>query len=89
MSTYISVKLQRKIRIHFQDCCAYCQTAEALTAVTFEFEHICPLSAGGETKFENLTLACPSCNRYKSDRQTAIDPLTDTSGVFQGWGSSF
>ncbi|MEY2976317.1 MAG: HNH endonuclease [Prochlorotrichaceae cyanobacterium] len=79
MSVYIAVQLQRQIRLHFRDCCAYCQTAEALTVVTFEFEHIVPLAAGGETKFENLALACPSCNRYKSDRQTAIDPLTNTA----------
>ncbi|MEB3160938.1 MAG: HNH endonuclease signature motif containing protein [Synechocystis sp.] len=70
MSVYISVKLQKQIRQHFQNCCAYCQTAEFLTATTFEFEHIKPLAAGGETSFSNLCLACPSCNRYKGDRQS-------------------
>ncbi|WP_243406993.1 HNH endonuclease [Cuspidothrix issatschenkoi] len=35
-----------------------------------------PRSAGGETVFENLCLSCPSCNRYKATRQTAIDPNT-------------
>ncbi|HLO86491.1 MAG TPA: HNH endonuclease signature motif containing protein [Nostocaceae cyanobacterium] len=74
MSVYISVELQNKIRKHFHDCCAYCRTAEALTVTTFEFEHIIPLSAGGGTVFKNLCLACPSCNRYKATRQTAIDP---------------
>lgn len=42
--------------------------------MTFEFEHIQPLSAGGETVFENLCFAWPSCNRYKGTRQAAIDP---------------
>jgi hypothetical protein len=42
--------------------------------MTFEIEHILPLSVGGETVFENLCFACPSCNRHKSDRQTVIDP---------------
>jgi hypothetical protein len=73
MSVYIRVELQRKIRDRFGKCCAYCQTAEFLTAMTFEFEHISPLAVGGETTFENLCFACPSCNRYKGDRQTAID----------------
>jgi hypothetical protein len=41
--------------------------------MTFEFEHIRPLSVGGETVFENLCFACPWCNRHKGDRQTAID----------------
>ena len=42
MSAYISVELQRQIRDKFSDCCAYCLTAEFLTATTFEFEHIIP-----------------------------------------------
>jgi hypothetical protein len=74
VSVYIRVELQRQIRDRFGECCAYCQTAEFLTAMTFEIEHIVPLSVGGETVFENLCFACPSCNRYKGDRQTAIDP---------------
>ncbi|MFM6059597.1 MAG: HNH endonuclease, partial [Microcystis aeruginosa] len=41
-------------RTRFGDCCAYCRTAEFLTAMTFEFEHIRPLAAAGETVFENL-----------------------------------
>ena len=74
MSVYIRVELQRQIRECFGECCAYCRTAEFLTAMTFEFEHICPLSVGGKTVFENLCFACPSCNRHKGYRQTATDP---------------
>ncbi len=76
MSVYVSVDLKRKIRERFKNRCAYCQTAEFLTATTFEFEHIQPLAAGGETTFENLCLACPSCNRHKSDRQFVQDSQT-------------
>jgi hypothetical protein len=72
MSAYISVELQRKIRDRFADCCAYCLTAESLTATTFEFEHIIPRSAGGETSLENLCFSCPNCNRYKANRQNII-----------------
>ena len=42
--------------------------------MTFEFEHIQPRAAGGETVYENLCFACPSCNRHKGDRQSALDP---------------
>lgn len=77
MSAYISVDLQRQIRNRWLDCCAYCLTAESLTATTFEFEHIIPRSAGGETILENLCLSCPSCNRYKTNRQNIIDPVTE------------
>jgi hypothetical protein len=76
MSAYISVNLQRQIRARFSDCCAYCLTAESLTATTFEFEHIIPRSAGGESILENLCLSCPNCNRYKTNRQNIIDPVT-------------
>lgn len=82
MSVYISVDLQRQIRDQYSNCCAYCLTAEFLTATTFEFEHIIPRSSGGETVFENLCLACPSCNRYKADKQNTIDPVTEESTPF-------
>jgi hypothetical protein len=76
MSAYISVELQRQVRTHFAHCCAYCQTSETLTVAIFEFEHIIPRSVGGQTHFENLCLACPTCNRYKANHQTAPDPVT-------------
>lgn len=77
MSVYIPVELQRQVRNHFVNRCAYCQSPEDLTVTIFEIEHIIPRSAGGQTTFDNLCLACPTCNRYKSSRQTAPDPLTN------------
>ncbi len=76
MNVYIPIQLQRRIRELFSNCCAYCQTAEHLTATVFEFEHIVPRSAGGSTCFENLCLSCPMCNRYKRDLTSAINPHT-------------
>ena len=62
--------------------------------VTFEIDHIIPEIEGGPTTFENLCLACPPCNRYKSDRLTGIDPLTGFSTPFfhprqEKWGVHF
>jgi hypothetical protein len=37
---------------------------------------ILPRSAGGKTVFDNVCLACPTCNRYQADRTSAIDPAT-------------
>ena len=76
MSAYIPVEVQHQVRTHFANRCAYCQTAEELTVTIFEFEHIKPRAAGGQTLFDNLCLACPTCNRYKAHHQTAQDPLT-------------
>ena len=39
-------------------------------------EHILPVAGGGKTVRENLWLACHRCNRFKSDRTHAPDPLT-------------
>lgn len=76
MSAYIPVDLQRRVRERFSNCCAYFRCAEELTVSTFEFEHVVPRSAGGLTNFENICLACPTCNRCKGDRQAALDPAT-------------
>jgi hypothetical protein len=59
-----------------------------------EIEHIIPLSKGGSSDEANLWLACPLCNRYKSDKTTAIDPETgQTVSLFnprtQAWSNHF
>jgi HNH endonuclease len=76
MSVYIPVELRHQLRQRFRDCCAYCRTAENLSVVIFEMEHIVPRSRGGKTEFGNLCILCPTCNRYKSDLSAAPDPLT-------------
>ncbi|MEA5418026.1 HNH endonuclease [Spirulina sp. CCNP1310] len=76
--TYISLALRDRVRQHFRELCAYCHTAQTLAVTTFEIEHIIPQSVGGKTEFDNLCLACPTCNRHKAARQTALDPETQT-----------
>lgn len=63
-------------------CCAYCKTAEVLTVVTFDIEHIIPRIQGGSSEFENLCLACPICNRYKSIRVAGITDEGIESSLF-------
>ncbi|MBI3329979.1 MAG: HNH endonuclease [Nitrospinae bacterium] len=75
MSAYVPVALRRDVRARFGNRCAYCRTAESLSVAIYEIEHIIPQGAGGETVLENLCLACPTCNRYKAQRRTAIAPL--------------
>ncbi len=75
MSRYVPIDLRARVRKRFANCCGYCQTAERLTAMRFEFEHIVPRSRGGDTTFENLCLACPSCNQLKGDRVVFIEPM--------------
>jgi hypothetical protein len=77
VSVYIAANLRRRIRARFANCCAYCRTAEVLSVSIFEFEHIVPRAVGGTTDYENLCLACPTCNRWKADRTTALDATTE------------
>jgi hypothetical protein len=42
----------------------------------FEVEHVTPASHGGTGDDDNLALGCRSCNAFKSDTTTGVDPLT-------------
>ena len=53
-----------------------------------------PRVRGGTTTFENVCLACRTCNEFKSDTVTAIDPVTnDETSLFnprsQVWSEHF
>jgi len=58
------------------------------------YDHIHPRSKGGDTTFENVCLACRSCNEFKSDSTEVKDPLTgEIVSLFnprtQKWTSHF
>ncbi|WP_121969865.1 HNH endonuclease [Leptolyngbya sp. BC1307] len=76
MSSYIPTRLREQIEQ--ADCgqCGYCQTQEANSGIPLSFEHILPRSKGGGTIFENVCLACRSCNEFKSASTDGIDSLT-------------
>jgi hypothetical protein len=41
-----------------------------------EIEHLLPVSLGGGDERANLWLSCHKCNKLRSNRMAAIDPLT-------------
>jgi|GEM_PF-4847846 len=48
------------------------------------YDHILPVSKNGETSYENLCLACHTCNEFKGDATAATDPLLgETTGSWQ------
>jgi 5-methylcytosine-specific restriction endonuclease McrA len=63
--SYISKELRAIIAELDAHRCAYCLSAENLSGIALTFDHIVPLSAGGETTADNLCLACRSCNEFK------------------------
>lgn len=94
MSQRIPAALRERVLAEARGRCAYCRSAEALLGVTFEIDHIVPQSAGGETSADNLCLSCPTCNRYKAARQTALDPLSGENTflyqpLMQRWSDHF
>jgi hypothetical protein len=94
VSTYISENLRKQIIDHDKSRCCYCLTSEANSGISMTYDHIKPVSQGGDTTFENLCLACRSCNEYKSNLTESIDPLSgETISLFnprkQKWSEHF
>jgi len=92
--TYVSVELRQQIENDSGLRCGYCLSSQNVIGVRLHLEHIIPLVAGGETKTENLWLACPLCNSYKGIQTEAIDPETGELGpIFnprtQNWKEHF
>lgn len=69
--------LRRRLLVEARGRCAYCHTLTAITGARLVVDHIVPDAAGGRTEFDNLCLACHSCNEFKGACTLALDPLTD------------
>ncbi len=80
---YIPVEVDRRVRNAARNRCGYCLSPQHLVIARLEIEHTIPISKGGNNDESNLWLACPICNRYKSDKTTAVDPETgDNAELF-------
>lgn len=76
MADEISAALRLLVAERAKYCCEYCLLPEAVALHKHEPDHIIPLQHGGQTKQENLALACFRCNRYKGPNVGSFDPLT-------------
>jgi hypothetical protein len=65
-----------RVRAAARNRCGYCLSPQRLVMARLEIEHIIPRAKGGSDDESNLWLACPICNRHKSDKTAAIDPMT-------------
>ena len=73
---YIPIEVERRVRTAARNRCGYCLSPQHLVMARLEIEHIIPISKGGSNDESNLWLACPLCNRYKSNKTTETDPET-------------
>jgi len=69
-------KLDKGIRLEAKNRCGYCLGEQKYILAWLEIEHIYPRAKGGKTIKENLWLACPYCNTFKSSQTHGIDPIT-------------
>jgi hypothetical protein len=56
--------------------CEYCRAPEELTNFRFAVDHVAPRAAAPEllSDPDNLALACPPCNLFKTDHTRGVDP---------------
>jgi hypothetical protein len=71
---YIPASLRQTVIQRAGNRCEYCQLSQEGQVATFHIDHIVPVRADGETREDNLALACVSCSLRKAARQTAQDP---------------
>ena len=74
--TSIPAALRSSIFEQYQSRCAYCQTQQQISGVRLTVDHIVPESLGGQTRLDNLCLACWDCNLYKGARIAVFDEAT-------------
>lgn len=72
----ISVELETKIRAQAGNRCGYCLVPQKLISYKLEIEHIYPKGKGGDSKEENLWLACRQCNLSKGMKTRSFDTIT-------------
>jgi hypothetical protein len=75
--TYVPKALRQRLIAESNGFCAYCHTSVRITGARYVIEHIKPEVAGGETVWENLCLACHSCNEFKGAAVEVFDPVAN------------
>jgi len=94
MSEEVSNSLRRLVVSRAEGRCEYYLMPQSASAYEHEPDHIIPIQHGGETKSDNLALACLRCNRRKGPNVGSFDPKTGVLVAFynpraQKWGDHF
>lgn len=73
----ISALLRKRVAETAHNRCGYCLMPTEYVYAPMEIDHIWPLTLGGTDDEENLWLACPRCNLYKSSQTHSHDTETN------------
>jgi hypothetical protein len=69
--------IAKRVREAAHNRCGYCLSPQRFVMARLEIEHIKPIGKGGKDNEANLWLARPICNRHKSDKVQAVDPVSE------------
>jgi len=75
----LSAGLRERVRERAEGRCEYCRMPEGETFFPHEPDHVIARQHGGETRLNNLALACLQCNRLKGPNVASVDP--ETGGI--------
>ena len=73
----VAAQQKRAVAERAGGCCEYCRSQARFATQSFSVEHIVPRSLDGETRLDNLALACEGCNSHKHAKTEAYDAVTD------------
>ena len=73
---WIPKRIAKLVRERADDRCEYCLLPQEWQESEFHIDHIRPRVAGGDTRLENLALACVGCSLKKAARQSVFDSRT-------------
>ena len=74
----LRAELAAEVRRRAGNECEYCRLPQKAFRRPFHIEHIVAKQHGGQTRLENLALACWRCNLKKGPNLTGIDPDSRT-----------
>lgn len=70
----LPTKLQRQVRDRAALRCEYCHLPQSPLEVSFHIDHIVPKKHEGATEIDNLALSCSTCNAFKLDNISGLEP---------------
>jgi HNH endonuclease len=76
MTSHIPETMRRQVVARAEGRCEYCRIHQDDRLFAHEIDHIFAEKHGGQTKLENLCLACGECNRFKGSDLCSFDSVT-------------
>jgi hypothetical protein len=62
------------------ESCRWCGTRDH-PSNPLTLDHIVPISRGGRSTLDNLTILCSQCNTFKGDRTWALESLAEEEAL--------